>query len=219
MDKARTRELRRGLLALYKSSWAAELYTRIKLVLLPLGEIAEQLPKQGMILDMGCGFGYVANYLNLDSPQRVIVANDPAASRIASAQRTVGSRRNIEFHAIDSRDIERSDFDGASVVDVLHHVPYDQQQALIDDLYRKLKPGGVLVFRETDKRPALRYYLFNCALERLLYAGQEKTRFRPMRDWVDMLQRPGFRIEQVVPNTWWFPYTTCLFLCRKPHDD
>lgn len=219
MDKARARELRRSLLALYTSSWAAELYTRIKIVLLPLGEIAERLPKQGLILDMGCGFGYVANYLNLDSPQRVIVANDLAASRIASAQRTVGSRRNIEFHAIDSRDIERADFEGASVVDVLHHVPYDQQQPLIDDLYRKLKPGGVLVFRETDKRLALRYYLFNCALEWLLYAGQEKTRFRPMRDWVDMLQRPGFRIEQVVPNTWWFPYTTCLFLCRKPHHD
>lgn len=218
MDNARARELRRSLVTLYASSWAAGIYTRLKLLLLPLADVAERLPRRGLILDMGCGFGYVANYLNLDSPERVIVANDPAVSRIASAQRTVGARRNIEFHAIDSRDIVRSDFDGASVFDVLHHVPYDQQQALINDLYSKLKPGGMLVIRETDQRPALRYYLFNCALEWVLYAGQEKTRFRPMRDWVDMLQCAGFSIEQVTPNAWWFPYTTCLFVCRKPHD-
>ena len=216
MDTTRTRALRRSLLALYRASWGAALYTRIKLILLPLEDIAERLPKKGLVLDMGCGFGYVANYLNLDSPERVIVANDPAASRIATAQRTVGSRRNIEFHAIDSRDIERSDFDGANVIDVLHHVPYDQQQSLIDDLYRKLKPGGVLVFRETDQRPAVRYYVFNCALEWLLYAGQEKTRFRPLRAWAAMLEQSGFVIDHVVPNAWWFPYTTCLFLCRKP---
>jgi hypothetical protein len=70
MDKARTSKLRRSLLALYKTSWAAELCTRIKLVLLPLGEIAEQLPKRGLI------------HLSLDNPERVIVANDPAESRI-----------------------------------------------------------------------------------------------------------------------------------------
>ena len=154
---------------------------------------------------MGCGFGYVANYLSLDSPQRVIVANDPAASRIAVARRTVGSRQNIEFCAIDSRAIERSDFDAATVFDVLHHAPYDEHQLLLDDLYRKLKPGGVLLIRECDKRPALRYYLFNLTLDTLLYAGQEKMRFRSRRDWSDMLQRAGFRIEQVTSNAWWFP--------------
>jgi len=219
MDKARTRELRRSLLALYEWSWAAKSYARIKLVLLPLREISEELPKQGVILDTGCGFGYVANYLNLDSPELVIVANDPVASRVTSAQRTIGFRRNMELCAIDSRDSERANFDGASVVDALHHVPYDQQQALIDDRYRKLKPGGLLVFRETDQRYGLRDYLFNCALEWLLYAGQEKTRFRPKREWMEMLQRPGFHSEQVVPNTWWFPYTTCLFFSRKAHHD
>src|SRR3954464_4764888 len=104
MDNARSRELRRSLVALYASSWAAAAYTRLKLVLLPLADVAERLPREGLILDMGCGFGYVANYLNPDSPERVIVANDPAASRIAAARKTIGTRRNIEFHAIDSRD-------------------------------------------------------------------------------------------------------------------
>jgi 2-polyprenyl-3-methyl-5-hydroxy-6-metoxy-1,4-benzoquinol methylase len=188
----------------------------MKMWLLPLGEVAERLPKQGLLLDMGCGFGYVANYLSLDSPHRMVVANDPAAPRIAAARRTVGSRRNIEFHAADLREIDQADFDGASVFDVLHHVPYDEQQSLIDELYRRLKPGAVLIIRETDQRPALRYYVCSCVLETLLYAGQEKTRYRPMRSWSEMLQRAGFRIEQVTRNEWWYPSMTCLFVCRKP---
>jgi 2-polyprenyl-3-methyl-5-hydroxy-6-metoxy-1,4-benzoquinol methylase len=218
MVDSHARDLHRWVLNLYSASWGARVYTWLKLLILPLREATEHLPRRGLILDMGCGFGYVANYLSLDAPERVVIANDPDVSRIEAARRTVGGRPNIEFHAIDSRELARADFDGVNVTDVLHHVPYDQQQALIDDVYRKLKPGGTLVIRETDRRPALRYYLFNVALETLLYLGQEKTRFRPRRQWAEMLERAGFRIEQASVNAWWFPYTTCSFVCRKPLD-
>ena len=201
---------------LYTQSWAGRLYTEIKLLILPLREMSEQLPTRGVILDMGCGFGYVSNYLSLHSPERMVIANDPEAPRIAVARDTVGNRRNIEFLAIDSRQIDRCDFDGASVTDVLHHVPFAEQQALIDDLFRKLKPGCRLVIRETDKRFALRYYVFNCALEWLLYIGKEKMRLRPAVEWASMFKRAGFEIESVSLNSRWFPYTTCLFVCRKP---
>jgi len=201
---------------MYSASALQRLYTTLKMIILPLQEAADGLPKRGVILDMGCGFGYVTNYLSLDSPERTIIANDPAADRIAIAERTRGDRRNIEFLAIDSRQITRSDFDGICVVDVLHHVPYAEQQALIDDVYAKLKPGGTLVIRETAKRVALRYYLFNCGLEALLYRGQVHSRFRRTREWVEMFERAGFQIERMTPNPAWFPYTTCTFVCRKP---
>jgi 2-polyprenyl-3-methyl-5-hydroxy-6-metoxy-1,4-benzoquinol methylase len=201
---------------MYASSTAARLYTMLKMWILPLQDAAEELPKQGLILDMGCGYGFMTNYLSLESPDRAIIANDPAANRIAIAQRTVGARTNVQFLAIDSRQIDRSDFDGICVVDVLHHVPYADQQALIDDVYAKLKPGGRLVIRETDKRFAIRYFLFNCALEWLLYIGQVHSRFRPTAEWVQMFERAGFAIERMTPNPRWFPYTTCLFVCRKP---
>lgn len=209
------RLLRRRVIDLYTSSALQRLYTRLKMWILPLQDAAEGLPKRGLILDMGCGYGYVTNYLSLDSPARTIIANDPAADRIAVAQRTVGDR-NIEFLAVDSRQIARADFDGICVVDVLHHVPYADQQALIDDVYRKLKPGGRLVIRETAKRFAIRYFAFNCALEWLLYIGQVHSRFRRTGEWARMFEQAGFVIERVTPNPPWFPYTTCTFVCRKP---
>ena len=186
-------------------------------MILPLQDVSEHLPLRGLILDMGCGYGFVSNYLSLHSGDRMIVANDPEVPRIDIAKRTVGSRTNIEFLAVDSREITRADFDGVCVTDVLHHVPYDQQQALVNDIYSKLKPGGVLVIRETDKRIALRYYIFNCALEWLLYIGKEKMRFRHRDEWAGMFKRAGFEIDRVIFNSRWFPYTTCLVLCRKPN--
>ncbi|HMB80965.1 MAG TPA: class I SAM-dependent methyltransferase [Vicinamibacterales bacterium] len=211
--------LRRRVTDLYTQSLATRLYTELKMMILPLQDVSEQLPTRGLILDMGCGYGFVSNYLSLHSADRMIIANDPEEPRIAVARETVGSRTNIEFLAVDSREITRSDFDGVCVTDVLHHVPYDQQQALIDDVYRKLKPGGVLVIRETDKRIALRYYIFNWALEWFLYMGKEKLRFRHRDEWAKMFRRAGFEIERVVFNGRWFPYTTCLFVCRKPEHE
>jgi 2-polyprenyl-3-methyl-5-hydroxy-6-metoxy-1,4-benzoquinol methylase len=216
MSETSARELRRQVIGLYTQSWVESTYAKLKMIILPFEDVAANLPKQGRILDMGCGFGYVANYLSLESQKRVIIGNDPAEERIAVAKRTVGDRRNIEFHAVDSRTIAESDFDGAYVTDVLHHVPYDQQQEIIDDLYRKLKPGGTLVVRETDVRPAVRYYVFNLWLELLINIGRESARFRKREEWAAMFRSAGFTIENVIFNTWWFPYTTCMFVCRKP---
>jgi 2-polyprenyl-3-methyl-5-hydroxy-6-metoxy-1,4-benzoquinol methylase len=218
MTEPTPRELRRQVIGLYTQSWDEALYAKLKMLILPFEDISNNLPKTGRILDMGCGFGYVSNYLSLESNARTIVASDPATNRIEVARRTIGNRTNIQFHDIDSRSITEGGFDGVSVTDVLHHVPYDQQQSLIDDLYRKLKPGGTLVIRETDVRHTLRYYVFNLALECLLYIGQERARFRRRDQWAAMFRHAGFTIERVISNTWWFPYMTCLFVCRKPLD-
>jgi 2-polyprenyl-3-methyl-5-hydroxy-6-metoxy-1,4-benzoquinol methylase len=214
-QRTRNHELSERLVSLYASSLASRFYVRVKLFLLPLAEIAELVPRQGRILDMGCGFGYVSNYLNLDSPERQILGNDPSEPRVATAQGTLGGRANVTFVAKDIRELAEDGFDAATVFDVLHHAPYDQQQALIDELYKKLRPGGMLVIRETDQRFAVRYFLFNWALELALYVGSERAKFRKKAVWAEMLRKPGFEIERVTPNQWWFPYMTCLFVCRK----
>lgn len=200
---------------MYAWSPLVRLYTQLKMWILPLHQSAEGLPKRGLILDMGCGYGYVSNYLNIDSPDRTIIANDPAQDRIAVAKRTLGDRRNLEFLAIDSREITRSDFDGILVVDVLHHVPYNDQQSLIDDVYKKVKPGGCVFLRETDIRYGFRYAVFNCLLEYILYIGKVNARFRHRDEWAKMFERSGFSIERVTFSPLWFPYTHVYFTLRK----
>lgn len=210
------REVRKQLTALYRNLSISPLYTALKLSILPIHEAAEYLPAQGKILDVGCGYGYLANYLSLDRPERHVVGHDVAPDRIDIARRTVGNRRNVEFVVADSRQLPEAFFDGIVVADVLHHIPYEEQAAVLADLFSKLKPGGRLVLRETDKRFSLRFFIFNYGLEWVLYSRSEKLRFRPAADWTHILESVGYQVLNVIPNPPLFPYITATFICAKP---
>jgi 2-polyprenyl-3-methyl-5-hydroxy-6-metoxy-1,4-benzoquinol methylase len=207
--------LRDAVLALYTRSAIERAYAAAKMWLLPFEQLTSYLPSAGAILDVGCGFGYVANYLSLANPHRTVIGTDPSEDRIRVASGTVGTRSNVEFLAVDCRDLRRGGFSGVVITDVLHHAPYDQQLAILRDVYGKLAPGGTLVMRETAKKFRIRYFLFNYLLEQALYAGQEKARFRRTAEWQRMLEEVGFRVLHVIPNGPLFPYTTSLFVSTK----
>lgn len=213
-----TVELHQALARLYRGTKLPAWYLGLKFRILPFEECAQAVPQTGKVLDVGCGYGFLANYLSLESPGRQVVGHDIAADRIAVAQGTVGSRTNIQFVLADARALPERSFDAIVMTDTLHHVPYAEQEAILRDLYQKLKPGGVLVMRETDKKPALRYYLFHVVLEILLYIGQEKMRFRSKDEWARMLESVGYQIREIRPNRPWSPYLTALFVCARPAD-
>lgn len=93
-------------------------------------------------LDYGCGDGSITKSikekLNLDK-ENVYCAD-------------VKKYNSIEFSFTpitdDELDLPSNKFDLITVLMVLHHVPDTKQQQTIHDLYRLLKPGGVIVLRE-----------------------------------------------------------------------
>lgn len=209
-------ELRQALAGLYRGTSLPPWYLRLKFLIMPFEECAQAVPGTGKILDVGCGYGLLANYLSLDSPRRQIVGHDTAADRIAVAQATAAGRPNVQFVVGDARALPDRSFDAIVVTDVLHHVPYAEQAPILKDLFEKLKPGGVLVVRETDKRVAFRYYLFHVLLETVLYMGVEKKRFRSIADWTALLQAAGYEVRDIRRNHPWSLYLTALFVCARP---
>lgn len=146
---------------------------------------------------------------------RFVVGTDVAEDRISIARQTIGSRRNVEFLVKDCRDIPKDGFDGVVIADVLHHVPYLEQAKILADVYGKLKPGEVLIMRETDKKMRLRYFLFNYLLEWVLYFRAEKLNFRKSGESRKMLESVGFEFRDVIPSPRFFPYITGLFMYAK----
>ena len=207
--------LRGQLKDLYRGTSLSPCYTALKLWILPFEECSRALPQHGTILDVGCGYGFLANYLSLDGPQRRVIGNDVDPRRIQVAQQTVRDGRHVEFIVGDSRTLPAATFDGVVLTDMLHHVPYADQAPILRDLYDKLAPGGVLVVRETDKKLRLRYLLFHCLLESLFYWRQEKMRFRPAKEWAGLLESLGYRVRQMTPNHPLSPYLTVTFVCTK----
>jgi SAM-dependent methyltransferase len=121
-----------------------------------LGEI----PKTGRILDYGCGYG--RNLATLAQNGRAnTVGVDFAAAMIARGQ---AANPTLDLRAIEGLPIGEPDgaFDAALLFAVLTCIPGDEdQRAVIAELRRLLKPGGLIYVSDyplqTDARNRARY--------------------------------------------------------------
>src|SRR5579872_7082734 len=82
-----------------EQSLAVRLYVglRLSLGLLPAESINAHLPADGIIADVGCGYGVLANTLALVDARREVIGIDAHRARIDVARSTVGKRKNIRF--------------------------------------------------------------------------------------------------------------------------
>jgi SAM-dependent methyltransferase len=174
------------------------------------------LPEEGRILDVGCGFGLFAAYFGQTQPRRRITGIDTNERRIAMA-RHVGSSLGLgshEFIVGDARSAKVvGPFDAAYVLDVMHHVPADAQEALLARLRDLLAPGGVLVLKDITTEPAFGLK-FTELLDRVMVGWNEPLAYRHHREWGEMLVRLGFRVRAVrVPDV--LPYPHVVIAARK----
>ena len=207
--------LRVELIRLYPSSPLERLYLFLKMRIIPFEEFSAIMPRTGLIVDVGCGYGYIANYLALASSDRTVVGLDPNTKRLELCERTVGNRTNVRFAADDIRKCDLFPADGVLMADVLHHVPYAEQEEVLRGIHRVMRAGGIFLMRETRMSFSIRYFLFNYCLELLLYPMTEKLKFRKDHEWTHLLETVGFRIVRIIPNQGSFPYVCSSFICQK----
>jgi 2-polyprenyl-3-methyl-5-hydroxy-6-metoxy-1,4-benzoquinol methylase len=167
------------------------------------------LTDEGRILDVGCGFGLFAAYFGQTQPRRSIVGIDPDERRIRLARR-VSERLGLQGHSFDVGDVRdvalRGPFDAAYVLDVMHHLPRDDQRGVLTRLRDALVPGGMLLVKDitTEPRAGL---LFTELLDRAMVGIHEPLAYRHHREWGDMLAELGFKVRMVrVPDVLPYPH-------------
>jgi SAM-dependent methyltransferase len=174
------------------------------------------LPDEGRILDVGCGFGLFAAYFGQTHPRRRIVGVDPSVRRIPLA-RAVANSLGLQEHTFvvgDVRDapIEGS-FDAIYVLDVMHHLPRDHQEGVLERLRSLLIPGGLLLIKDITTEPRFGLY-FTEALDRLMVGWSEPLAYRHHREWAQMLTGLDFKVRMVrVPDV--LPYPHVVIAARK----
>jgi SAM-dependent methyltransferase len=167
------------------------------------------LPDEGRILDVGCGFGLFAAYFGQTQPARRVVGVDPDERRIAIA-RKVASEVGLRDHAFVAGDVRdaplEGPFAGVYVLDVMHHLPADDQRAVLKRLRDLLVPGGVLVIKDITTEPRFGL-LFTEALDRLMVGMREPLAYRHHREWGEILASLGFKVRMVrVPDVLPYPH-------------
>jgi 2-polyprenyl-3-methyl-5-hydroxy-6-metoxy-1,4-benzoquinol methylase len=167
------------------------------------------LPDSGRLLDVGCGFGLFACYFSQMHTARRIIGVDPNAGRIEMARRVATDLglTTARFMVGDARDaVIEGPFDAAYVLDVMHHVPREAQEALLARLHSLLAPGGRLLIKDITTVPTSGL-LFTTALDRLVVGWHEPLAYRHHAEWGRILQGLGFHVRVVrVPDILPYPH-------------
>jgi 2-polyprenyl-3-methyl-5-hydroxy-6-metoxy-1,4-benzoquinol methylase len=110
-------------------------------------------------LDVGCGQGaYVARMRDLGYDVRGI---DASPGQVVAAARNVGDARLVTTGSTLDIPADAAAFDFVYVINVLHHLPsIEDQRRAFGELFRVLRPGGVLFVHEINTRNILfRFYM------------------------------------------------------------
>ena len=114
------------------------------------------------VLDLGCAGGFMAEALE-DRGARVS-GIDPAADAIEAARRHAqNAGRRIEYSVGFGEDLPYAEeaFDAAVCVDVLEHVR--DLDAVLGEVARVLKPGGLFLFDTINRNPLARLAVITMA--------------------------------------------------------
>ena len=136
---------------LYKGP-VLEWYLRIKIRLEKNYQtFHDLLPKQGRILDIGCGYGFMSYMLQFAAPARDLIGYDYDEEKIAVANHCFSRNTNIHFVAKDVNELQISAADAIIISDTLHYLQPVQQEILIRKCMNALRPGGTMVIRDGDR--------------------------------------------------------------------
>jgi uncharacterized protein len=126
-----------------------EWYIKVKLMLEKNYSIYnELLPRKGMILDIGCGYGYVSHLLSMTSPERKITGIDYDEEKIRTAASCFSMNENLEFITADVNEYPIDGKDAFILSDVLHYMPAESQENLLRKCLEKLNENGTILIRD-----------------------------------------------------------------------
>jgi 2-polyprenyl-3-methyl-5-hydroxy-6-metoxy-1,4-benzoquinol methylase len=193
-------------------------YARARFVILRqrfLDEIGQYLPAEGDVLDIGCGFGLFSLYYAQLLPRARFHGIDLDARRIARAQRAAArlGLDNVAYAVGDARSYRATGpYRAAYMLDIVHHVPPETVPPLLGELWRGLAPGGRLIVKDVDARPAYKRW-FTWALDRLVAPGAP-VHYWPASRLQGLLEEVGFRVyRHLMVDV--LPYPHVLYVCER----
>lgn len=187
------------------------IYTYVRILTTPLFEIEEYVPKSGCVLDVGCGMGIFSNLLCLMSEGRSAIGFDTSRKRVNLARTTAARTKQLSFYVQDAKDAIFDGFSIITIIDLLHHIPYSEQEEVLRKAYMGLETPGVVVLKDLEKKPLWKY-CFHYVQDSISY--RSKLFFRSSMEMRDLLHDIGFTVT-VIPLKSFLPYPHILYLCQK----
>jgi len=182
----------------------------------------QYLPRQGLILDLGCGYGVFSHLVSATCPNRMVVGIDMASHRIEVAKKSIVPEKNVRFYAEDIRKAQVPQCNAIIIIDVLYMLPYYEQEQILTLCYERLCNGGTLIIKDNARSPRWKYaymYIEEMLKTRLKIYGGE-SRKSPLCHWdieelLMLLNKIGFNAS-IIPLKSILPYPGVFYICHKP---
>lgn len=186
---------------------SVKIHNFLRNLMIPLHQIDEALPQEGLILDLGCGEGAISSFLASNKKARNVIGVDRDKKRIQQAY-----QKNLKFIHGDAINFNVAGADGIVISDVLHHINFQDQEKLLTNISRNFKKGGVMVIKEIDTGEFIRSWLSR--FWDFIFYPMEKIYFSNARDLTAKLKRLGFSVK-IKREYLFFPGSTTLYICTK----
>jgi len=203
----------------YRSAgFATRLFVHGRAFLSDLVQVERFVPRNGFIVDLGCGHGLFACLLREASATRRVLGIDLDPRKIAVAR---GAIRDTQWLRFEVGDITRDPLphcDAVTIVDVLYLLSFDDQERVLRNAASALGEGGPLVVKAQERRADPRYaltYLQEMVTVSLGFTrgGGERFYFPSRAEALAMFERAGFVVE--VSEMSGRVYTDVIYLARK----
>jgi 2-polyprenyl-3-methyl-5-hydroxy-6-metoxy-1,4-benzoquinol methylase len=189
--------------------WLTRQTMHHRIVICPFERLIPHVASGASVLDVGCGAGLFLALLAGALPEVAGVGFDSSRTAIETAVRMTeriklsGLRAELRFIQLDVAEPWPAGlFDVVSLVDVLHHVPRAHQKSVVERAARKVKPGGVLIYKDMGNRPA-----FHAWMNRLhdLLMARQWIHYVPIRHVDEWAEESGLALAhaEAISRLWY----------------
>lgn len=192
----------------------------------PIDRVAEQVPRNSAVLDIGCGGGLLVARLATTGRARTAHGIDASAPAITLAQgmaarlpdllaeaRPGEDQPEIRFeHRPVQQGLPEGQYDAVCLIDVMHHVPPSAQERAFRDAAGRVRPGGRFIYKDMCDAP-----LWRAGMNRLhdLVMARQWIRYVPIESVEAWAQGEGLVLAHKEDiNMLWYGHELRVF--EKP---
>jgi 2-polyprenyl-3-methyl-5-hydroxy-6-metoxy-1,4-benzoquinol methylase len=197
---------------IYKQKgWLHSFYNFYRHWTCPIKKIFQLIPEGKHYVDIGCGYGFISLWTALAFPDAKVTGMDAIEARITFADEMAKDIPNLSFMVKDVRKDSIDEAEMMLLIDLFHHVPFENQMSFLKQCIDKTPKDGYIIFKDIDRKP---WWKFRVNFIQDYLFTRERTYCRDKDEYMEFFKENGCQPEYFDLKKG-YPYSHYLIKARK----